>query len=235
MASPVLITTAISPPSGVHVLHMTSSAKRIITCKGGIFFFAASGADRIVVADATGQLVLSAKEVSLLHNMGVIVEQITYVQDNNEILAKGKGYAEGKLMKFAIENSNILRDAPRFYKCTGKMYCRNFFILEQQLNPSSDYNMFWTSPATNDSADTRFFLTSKKFWLDHLLPAYETCNDFENRTAEGVALALVREKLLPGNTTRPLLAGFSGSCDSAYVDHGLGHYDYHAHCFHGHV
>lgn len=233
MTLPVLITTAIRPPEGVHVLHMTNVAKRLITSKGSIFFWAASSVDKLVIADATGQFLLNLKEVSLLQRMGVTVEQISYAQNHETVVKRGKGAGEGALIKYALENSNILKMEKGFYKCTGKMYCRNFDIINQTLMGINSSNMFWTSPVTNDSIDTRFFLTSKEFCYSHLFPAYDTVDDLQGRAIENVALEVIRKQLSSGTTLRPLISGFSGSTDCVYVDHGLGHYDYNAHCFHG--
>ena len=122
----VLITTATNPPEGVFVLEMTNVATRKITAKAGVFFWAASGVSKIVIADATGQTLLDQSEVLALKQMGVEVEQIHYLQDNDSVLSKGKGYGEGALIKFAIQNSALLKRADSFFKCTGKVYCRNF-------------------------------------------------------------------------------------------------------------
>jgi len=36
---------------------------------------------------------------------------------------RGKGYGEGEIIRFALANSRLLREATHFYKITGKLYC----------------------------------------------------------------------------------------------------------------
>ncbi len=72
--SAVLITTAIKPPTGVIGLKMTSMAKRKITAKAAVFFWASSGIKKIVIADATGQTLLNDADLLLLSQMNVQVE-----------------------------------------------------------------------------------------------------------------------------------------------------------------
>ena len=94
-SSLVLITTATKPPEGVYILEMTNVSKRIITAKAAVFFWSALGVKKIVIADATGQTLLDDSEVLMLNQMGVELEQVHYLQDNDLVIKKGKGYGEG--------------------------------------------------------------------------------------------------------------------------------------------
>ena len=42
------------------------------------------------------------------------------------VLTRGKAFAEGQLIKFALDHSELLTKSGHFFKCTGKMFCRNF-------------------------------------------------------------------------------------------------------------
>ena len=110
MHSTVLITTANEPPNNVPYLKMTNIATRYLTAKASVFFWAACGVERIVIADATGTSLLNQEDVQRLSQMGVMVEQISYFQNEDLIKAKGKGYGEGELIKFALENSTFLKN-----------------------------------------------------------------------------------------------------------------------------
>jgi hypothetical protein len=74
---------------------MTNVSKRIITAKAAVFFWSALGVKKIVIADATGQTLLDDSEVLMLNQMGVELEQVHYLQDNDLVIKKGKGYGEG--------------------------------------------------------------------------------------------------------------------------------------------
>ncbi len=203
---------------------MTSMAKRKITAKAAVFFWASSGIKKIVIADATGQTLLNDADLLLLSQMNVQVEQIHYEQDTAAILELGKGYGEGELIKFALENSVFLQDQPDFYKCTGKVYCRNFSAISGFILKNNIKNIFWKD-AFNNFIDTRFFYTSNIFCTTHILPAYKKVNDKINFWAEHSIFEMARQELVRQNSPRPLLTGFSGSNDQLYFDASLGFLD----------
>ena len=220
----VLITTATNPPEGVFVLEMTNVATRKITAKAGVFFWAASGVSKIVIADATGQTLLDQSEVLALKQMGVEVEQIHYLQDNDSVLSKGKGYGEGALIKFAIQNSALLKQADSFFKCTGKVYCRNFPEILHMIEQNNIQNIIWRDVFGN-VADTRFFYSSKEFGENFLIPAYENIDDRNGICSEHCVWKIANEHLTQGTSIRPLLSGFSGSLNQPYFDKGMGFLD----------
>ena len=166
MGTTVLITTANKPPKDIPFLQMTNVAMRYITAKASVFFWAAHGIEKIVIADATGGCLLDSEEILLLKEIGVDVEQISYCQNEELIKSKGKGYGEGELIKFAIENSIFLKSEINFFKCTGKVYCRNFETVLQMIKQNNIQNIFWRHLGEGDSlrswADMRFFYTTKK-------------------------------------------------------------------------
>jgi hypothetical protein len=220
----VLITTATNPPEGVFVLEMTNVATRKITAKAGVFFWAASGVSNIVIADATGQILLDQSEVLALKQMGVEVEQIHYLQDNDSVLSKGKGYGEGALIKFAMQNSALLKQADSFFKCTGKVYCRNFPEILHMIEQNNIKNIIWRDVFGN-VADTRFFYSSKEFGENFLIAAYENIDDKNGICSEHCVWKIANEHLTQRTSIRPLLSGFSGSLNQPYFDKGMGFLD----------
>lgn len=109
MSSIVLITTANRPPSGVPYLRMTNSATRYVAAKASVFFWALHKIEKIVIADATGEILLNPEEIKHLTQMGTFVEQISYHQNDELVKLRGKGYGEGELIKFALDNSSFLK------------------------------------------------------------------------------------------------------------------------------
>jgi hypothetical protein len=228
MVTTVLITTANNPPDGMPFLKMTDFCIRYVTAKASVFFWSAQGVDRIVIADATGGELLDTEDIRLLKMMNVEVEQISYQQNNELIKAKGKGYAEGQLIKFALENSNFLNDASYFYKCTGKIYCRNFQEIDMIIRKNNIKTIFWRHlgngiPSYN-WADTRFFFTTRDFCQESLIPAYLNADD-NVAAAEHYVYKLLDNKLSKGNALRPLLSGFAGGSGKQYFDLSLGALD----------
>lgn len=222
--SPLLITTAIQPPENSYALRMIETEKRAGLSKASVYFWAGFGIKKIVVADATGENVLNVDDLKLISAMGVEVEQISYCQDHNAVVEKGKGYGEGSLIDFSIKNSKILRDSDDFYKCTGKIFCRNFLDIDSTIQRNSISNIFWRDPL-NEWMDTRFFHVSKSFCISFLIPAYQKIEDRKGLWAERVVYELVQRKLTERRSLRPLITGFSGTEDKPYFDSSLGFLD----------
>lgn len=224
----VLITTAIAPPENIPYLAMTNVATRLLTTKAAIFFWAASGVKNIVIVDATNQLVLSESEVSSLSQMNVNVEQMAYQQDDALIKVKGKGYAEGSLILYAVQNSSVLSRAKEFFKCTGKVYCRNFAQLQNVIKNQGLSSVFWMESTQGPNPamiDMRFFYTTKAFFEEVLIHGYMEASDNEQNFVESSCARLVQAQCKSGNLLRPLLSGFSGGLGRQYDEIYLGDLD----------
>jgi hypothetical protein len=229
--SPVLlVTTATNPPDGVIALKMKNIAKRIITAKAAVFYWAALGMKKIVIADATGQTLLDNSEQMMLQQMGIEIEQINYYQNNDLVVKKGKGYGEGLLLKFALQNSCLIQNASHFLKCTGKVYCRNIGDISNIIINNNIKSIFWRNVFDN-FVDTRFFYTSKRFYEENIIPAYENIDDSKSVWAEHVLLKVAHEQLRQGKTIRPILSGFSGSMNQPYFDLSMGFLDQNMPCW----
>jgi len=209
---------------------MTNVAKRKITAKAAVYFWAASGIKKIVIADATAQTLLGESEVVMLNQMGVEIEQIKYLQDNELVIRKGKGYGEGALIAYALEKSILLQSTNNFFKCTGKVYCRNFLDIFKIIEENNIQSIFWRDIFDN-SIDTRFFYTSKDFSRKFLLPAYENIDDRNGISAERCVSKVAHEHLKRSASKRPMLSGFSGSLDGPYFDLGMGLLDQNLPCW----
>ena len=226
----LLITTANSPPRGIPFLQMTNPATRSVTAKAAVFFWAALGIEKIVIADATDGTLLSLDDIGNLTRMGVEIEQIAYQQDNSLVTLKGKGFAEGQLIKFALDNSELMRGEDNFFKCTGKFYCRNFEVINQLIKQENLQNIFWQFFSENLTpyrwVDLRFFYASKKFCSEHLIPAYLMGDDSKNTASEFFCFNRISEELTAAKTIRPLMSGFGGFNNQLSFDLSLGALDF---------
>lgn len=224
----VLITTAIAPPDNMPYLAMTDRATRLLTTKAGIFFWAAFGVKNIVIVDATNRNVLSEEEVQLLNEMNVNIEQLAFQQDDELIKIKGKGYAEGSLILHAVENSEVLAKTKEFYKCTGKVYCRNFPQIQEAIKRQGLSTVFWMESAHGPNPtkiDTRFFYTTAAFFKDVLVHGYMSASDTEKNFVESSCAQVVEAQCKNGELLRPLLSGFSGGLGRQYDEIYLGDLD----------
>ena len=222
MSATILITTAIAPPANTPALRMTDSNMRSITAKAAIYFWVGQGQKRLVICDATGSSVLGPEELATVRSLGVNIEQLAYRQDVALLAQRGKGFAEGQLINFAVENSQLLRQSEYFFKCTGKLFCRNFAAIGELIGRNNIATMFWrlfeNSLVDRNLVDARFFYTSVGDFRRLILPAYDQAT--ESRILE-YQLSVGLDSLQRGTSFRPQLSGFSGAlgtqCQESYL------------------
>jgi len=204
-----------------------------VSTKSAIFYWASLGVKEIVVADATGDPVLSSEDEVLLREVGCVIERVRFQQDDDEAIRNGKGYAEGKLIEFTLQNSKILDKSTSFYKCTGKVFCRNFHEINASIVKGNIVNLFWVGSYTGtifNYVDLRFFLCEKKTFFETLLPGYLAATA-DNDYVELLITPRVRERFNQAKFVRPKLTGFSGGSNDVYPDIVLGDLEFQFPCF----
>jgi hypothetical protein len=235
MTLPVLITTALNPPGGVPHLKMGGGARRTVATRSAVYFWASQKVERIVIADATGTICLADEDVALLAAMGCTVEQLSFQQDNELVRLKGKGHAEGQLIAFALRESRLLAGASGFFKCTGKVFCRNYPEIASLAARNGIEHLFWMGGFSGievSMVDVRFFLTTPDFFSQAVLPGYANADDRSVMVETAINQAL-SPLLKSGSFIRPRLTGFSGGFDGQYPDVSLGDLDYRFPCLIG--
>jgi hypothetical protein len=234
MNVPLLITSAIQPPPNVPFLQLTDPIKRKLATKAALLFWVMKGVKRIVLADATGGTALSEAEVAELRTLQVETEQISYAQDVARLIERGKGYAEGQLIEFALRSSQILSGATHFYKSTGKTFVRNFADIHNLILRNSFDVMFWkrVEPHTlmQPWADCRFYFTSMDFARQQLIPAYQRTDD-KVAACEYHIMQELNRSATTGLGLRPFVCGVEGGTDQDYFDQSLGILDTQLHCW----
>src|SRR6516225_11849672 len=230
----VLITTANNPQDGMPYLQMKDPVMRTIAAKAALYYWVAQRIGQIVLADATGTNLLTEHEEAEIARSGTRLEQIKYEQAAEYVIKNGKGYGEGKLIEYAIDNSELLAREEYFFKCTGKAYVRNFPSIAANIKTYSILNLFWRYVGDGREmklwADCRFYYTSKTFAKNHLLPAYFESDD-SHAACEYYIYEALNRNMKVGTTVRPLITGYAGSTCEEYFDSSLGILDYKFPCW----
>jgi hypothetical protein len=213
---------------------MTLPARRKILSKAALYYWIGKGITQIVVADATGTPLLSESELGEMVDLGVTFEQIIYSQDVERVKSKGKGYAEGRLIEYALENSQLLENSSHFYKSTGKTFVRNFEAIKLALQPMTINAIFWRHNDKGDLgrpwADTRFYFTSVDFAVSHIIPSYlESDDNFS--ACEFHVFNELNQTCQTTKSLRPQVCGFAGGSNEEYFDEPLGYMDFHYPCW----
>ena len=226
---PILITTAIKPPANLPYLKLSDHNLRMAATKAAILYWAAQGSKNIVVVDSTNTQPLNKEDFKLMRDCGAKVEVLTFRQDHEEIIKYGKGYGEGNIIKHAIEHSRILQSSEYFYKITGKCFCRNFEFIDEIIRKNTLKGIFWKLFDRNFAgnelhlADTRFYFTSKSFFIDSLFPVYQSAKDI---SIERLLVDTLNEHLKIGYVQRSQISGFAGGFGGKYSEQDLGYLEH---------
>jgi len=177
---PLLITSCVSTSAPLTTL--SNPTERInLTVKFIGAWLSAFPQLKIVICDGSG-----FNFSQTLDNLfpTACIEVISFMNDASSVSMYGKGYGEGEIINYALENSRILKESSLFAKVTSKMWVKNFedcvkifngqFLAAPQFQalPSRDKIFL-------EFIDTRFFISDLKFYLSTLSKAHLRVRDLE--------------------------------------------------------
>lgn len=120
---------------------------------------------------------------------------------------KGKSYNELLMMDLAIEKSDFIARAGRFFKLTGRFPILNALGLVEEAErwgkaqgslrfyaDCKDHRLFdWLGININGHVgESRYYAVSTDFWVSHFRGRYEEMNDYEGRIVENLILDVIR-------------------------------------------
>lgn len=142
-------------------------------------------------------------------------EYLTFQGDNDKSSKYGKGYGEGEIIKYAIENSKYLKNSDYFYKITGRLTIKN---INNVLKTEKEGNLFLKFLYHKEYIDTRFYKVETKTYEKYLLLAYENVRDSEGKTLENIFFKIMKNNKIKYHcfNTFPILCGISGSTGIKY-------------------
>ncbi|MBC7955508.1 MAG: hypothetical protein H7Y33_06540 [Cytophagales bacterium] len=122
---PLLLTAAITPGAVPFVAVADGQERAIQYFCALISWIRSSGAKNIVLCENTATEVDFTVLVELAQSLGKDLEVLKF-SGNSEAQRYGKGYGEGKIIEYAVDNSRLLARATRFYKATGRLFLPAF-------------------------------------------------------------------------------------------------------------
>ncbi len=211
----LLITTAVRAAPSVSV-RVSDHQRRLEYTLEGIGEWVARVPElRIVVCDGSNSDLTSA----IRENWPTSTIEVLHFQNNEKKVARfGKGYGEGQIMAFALKKSKLLRQAPVFMKCTGKLWVDNFHEVLAGIRSTNSFMIRWRPDEHGQRkpfwVDTRFFVVEKTFFRKHLASAYrdvdiEAQHYIEHVYAERLGAVAAERQLR--FLVKPQIRGVSGS------------------------
>lgn len=149
------------------------------------------------------------------------IECLNFRNNWERVAAQGKGFGEGEIMKYVLENSEVIRNAEWFAKCTSKLWVGNYLDCLMGFNGwFGGEKLFRRFSLTRaNRIDTRFYLSGRQFYGSVLADCHQRVND-----RYGYYLEHSFYDALRANGTldiwfrkRPMVLGFSGSTDQPYA------------------
>lgn len=142
-------------------------------------------------------------------------EYLTFKGNVLEVIKHGKGYGEGEIISYALNNSVLLQGQEYFYKLTGRLTISNVSSLVR----NNGKNLFMVKKTINE-VDTRFYGIKKKDFTDYLLNSYKKVFDESEYFLERVYYDDLKNNKIKYRSfyKRPLFNGVSGSTGRIYAD-----------------
>lgn len=152
------------------------------------------------------------------------IECLHFMNDVELVRARGRGYGEGEIVRYAINHSKRIASAGCFAKCTAKLWVENYSKCLAQWNGQMLFkgvfkNIFSPMRSTVFSyVDTRFYLASADAYRQYFENAHHAINAQQGHSLE----ECFRDRLLAHRLERslfrtvPIICGAGGGTGTYY-------------------
>lgn len=174
---------------------------------------------KILLVDGTNELIFSKQEIVEIENKGVIIEQLAFQQNSNDVRRYGKSNGELQIMNFAVEYSDLLKSNSTFFKLSARYKIVNIKQIMQKLEGVDNVFFFDNLsfiPKKYKYTSTIFYKTTVEFYQENFSEALYRCSN----EPEGY-LESVYYNILAGRKKRsmyvqfPYYEGIAGTTASA--------------------
>lgn len=147
-------------------------------------------------------------------------EYLTFKGDTIKCNKYGKGYGEGEIIKYSINNSKYLKNTRAFYKITGRLKISN---INSIIKKSSKDNYFLRFLFSANAIDTRFYKINTKEYIKNFYNNYKKVRDKKGYTLERTFYDTLLDKKIKYNGFGefPIVEGYSGSTGIKYETKGI--------------
>lgn len=153
---------------------------------------------------------------------GVNVELLSFCGDNKKVKSYGKGYGEGEIVNYALENSKFMFECKAFFKLTGRIDVKNIEAIVLSINKSYSRkkisSVFFSPPSLESGLlDTRFYFCSRVVFEKYLKNAHFLVSDNKGFYLEHAFFKCLENKISRKSVINyPDVVGISGSTGNSY-------------------
>lgn len=145
-----------------------------------------------------------------------VLEVLTFLGDYNAIQRHGKGYGEGEIIKYALENSVLMKNADIFFKLTGRLVVTNFDSVVKKTKERSAFVYYPSIKYSVDHISTIFYKVDKNIYLRELNDVFMHVNDNDDKYLERLFFLKLRNCDIVSFSRLPKISGQSGSSGLTY-------------------
>lgn len=143
-------------------------------------------------------------------------EWISFLGDDGKIVKCGKGYGEGEIIEYALENSKLLRESKAFFKVTGRLKVLNIDYILRRIKSENKNYFNRDIYSGRKGIDTRFYCVNTEFYRNNLLKVYYGL-DVVNRSLENAFWDALKQKEYKNLPAFPKVDGISGGNGRNYA------------------
>jgi len=161
-------------------------------------------------------------DYSYLHEKAVQygkkLEILSFKGDYIRIQQNGKGYGEGEIIAYALNNSKLLSKSESFFKLTGRLVVKNMdqIITSSPLSSYFIYHPKNIYKVSKDHIETFFYKSEKKLYLNLLMNAYKEVDELRFQYLEHIFYERLYPIKLKSFKLRPEISGLSGTAGDNY-------------------
>ena len=168
---------------------------------------------KIVFCDNSGYDTNAFDNVrKLAEENDVRLEIMSFKGDSKKVAERGKGYGEGEIVKYVLENSHLAVGEDYMIKITGRLVVDNISII---VNEAKKNRIYFNVPNLHrkDILDTRLYAMPKDIFDQYFSNGYKNVNDKVGYYLEKVYKDIVLENNLRTRNfpKYPRIVGKSGT------------------------
>lgn len=171
--------------------------------------------NNIIVVDSSGYCLDKERLAEIGKQFGKNIEYHSFLNTDG-VREFGKGYGEGEIVKYAIENSFVVKNSKKFVKMNGKQYVPFYEFL--YMNRNGCFEFFNLQGLGRVAVDTRFYCVDTSYYVQDLMDIYKEVNDFKDNYLEHVFFEKTKNRINYYLPKEPIVFGKQGSTNKNYGD-----------------